>query len=172
MPTYTHPAAWPVHKLNEARALILPFQTRIPVDVNLIAKELGIGLWEFKNFNDTTSGKLFRDDQYGGTSRWSIGVNAKESHQRKRFTVAHEIAHFLLHRDKIGDELSDDSFYRSKLLTSKEEHQANRLAAEILMPFHLIQQLQLEGINDIDELARRFEVSSTAMKIRLGIPVY
>ena len=173
MTTYQYPTAqWPIHKLNEARAKIYPFQNTVPVDVNDIARHLGLSVWEFKNFPNTTSGKLFRDDNYGGTSGWSIGVNASESYERKRFTVAHEIAHYLLHRDQINNELSDDSFYRSKKLSSTQEHQANRLAAEILMPFHLLQRAQNEGIRDIDELAKRFGVSAVAMKIRLGIPVY
>ena len=57
---------------------------------------------------------------------------------RRRFTIAHEIAHFLLHRDKIGDQLSDDAMYRSSL-SSDDERAANRLAADILMPMGLIQ---------------------------------
>jgi hypothetical protein len=162
--------ATPFQKLNEARQRIKPYQNAIPVDVNAIASELGLSVWEFKAFPETVSGKLFKDDAYGGTSGWSIGVNAHEPYQRKRFTVAHEIAHFLLHRNKIQDELSDDTFYRSKLMSSSEEHQANRLAAEILMPFHLIQNLQDKGMRDIESLAEQLQVSPMAMKIRLGVP--
>jgi|HubBroStandDraft_5_1064220.scaffolds.fasta_scaffold594148_2 hypothetical protein len=158
-------------RFNEARSLILRFQNAIPVDVNDIARQLGLSIWEFKNFPDTMSGKLFKDHQYGGSSGWSIGVNASEGYERKRFTVAHEIAHFLLHRDQIPQELDDDAFYRSPLLSNREETDANRLAADILMPFHLLQRLQKQGIKSVNDLAAQLQVSPMAMKIRLGIPI-
>jgi hypothetical protein len=157
-------------KFAESLALLAPWQTSAPVDVKRIAGLLGIKVWEMQ-LPETVSGKLFRDTRHGGTSDFSIGVNASEGYVRKRFTVAHEIAHFLLHRDKITTELRDDAFYRSSVLSSREEVEANKLAANILMPYPLIHDLQKQGIRDIDELARRFEVSTIAMKIRLGIPV-
>jgi Zn-dependent peptidase ImmA (M78 family) len=61
-------------------------------------------------------------------------------------------------------------FYRSKL-TSKQETEANQYAADLLMPFSLINAFQEKGITDPEELARRLGVSLVAMKIRLGIPV-
>src|SRR5205085_480224 len=104
-----------------------------PVDVTAIASDLGIRVWEMRNLPENISGKIFRDRLNGGDSGFSIGVKASESFRRKRFTVAHEIAHYILHRDKIGDELADDAMYRSGLST-REEAQANQLAADILMP--------------------------------------
>ena len=65
--------------------------------------------------------------------------------------------------------LADDTMYRSGLSTT-EEAAANRLAADILMPFPLIQSVIASGINDVSILANKFQVSQIAMKIRLGIP--
>ena len=90
---------------------------------------------------------------------------------RQRFTVAHEVGHFVLHRDKLerGD-LVDDAMYRSGL-SSSEETAANRLAADILMPFQLIRSLLSAGIRDPEALANKLQVSAAAMRIRLGFPI-
>jgi len=151
--------------------IILNFQQAPPVDVVGLAEALGIRVWELSDLPATVSGKLFRDPVHGGSSQYSIGVNANEHFERKRFTVAHEIAHYILHRNKIQTELVDDTMYRSPLVTSAEEAQANKLAADILMPLQLIQKMIQNGVTDVDVLANLFQVSGTAMRIRLGVPV-
>ncbi|MGH9743743.1 MAG: ImmA/IrrE family metallo-endopeptidase [Candidatus Acidiferrum sp.] len=117
------------------------------------------------------SGKIFRDPLNGGTTGFSIAVNSTEAWVRQRFTIAHEIGHFILHRHLLDAKcaLADDTMYRSGLSTA-EEAAANRLAADILMPFPLIQSVIALGINNVPSLAVRFQVSQIAMKIRLGIP--
>jgi Zn-dependent peptidase ImmA (M78 family) len=136
-----------------------------------IARELGVNVWAMHSMPANISGKIFRDSLNGGTSGFSIAVNADEHPVRQRFTIAHEIAHFILHRARLetGD-LVDDTMYRSGLSTA-EEIAANRLAAQILMPMELIQTLISQGVNDVPSLAAKFQVSQAAMKIRLGIPV-
>jgi len=119
---------------------------------------------------DSVSGKIFKDPLNGGPSGFSIAVNARHAPVRKRFTVAHEIAHFILHRSKLDEGLVDDAMYRSSLST-KEEIESNKLAADILMPFPLIKALLDDGVREIGALALRFQVSEDAMKIRLGLPV-
>ena len=147
--------------------IILRHQTYPPVDVTAIAQELGINVWEMHALGENISGKIFRDPLNGGTSGYSIGVKASEGYRRKRFTIAHEIAHYILHRPKIGDELVDDAMYRSGLST-REEAQANQLAADILMPRQLIRLLQSQGLTDTVSLANKLEVSEAAMKVRLS----
>jgi Zn-dependent peptidase ImmA (M78 family) len=71
---------------------------------------------------------------------------------------------------KIGDGLTDDEFYRSEL-SNTQEAEANSLAADILMPFKLLNELTADGMKDLDQLAARFGVSQPALRIRLGIPV-
>lgn len=102
-----------------------------------------------------------------------IRVNKSDSARRQRFTVAHELAHYLIHRDQIGDGITDDILYRSTLSDSREA-QANRLAADLLMPDFLVSEwidkarlLQVEDV--VGFLADKFNVSEAAMKIRLGI---
>jgi Zn-dependent peptidase ImmA (M78 family) len=144
------------------------FQENPPVDVLGFADALGIAVWE-DDLPQGISGKLFRDETNGGHSGYSIVANASEGYRRKRFTIAHEIAHFMLHRHLIT-EVVDNALYRSGL-TSKQESEANRLAASILMPMRLIERLQNEGVTSVDGLADRLQVSGQAIMVRLGIPL-
>jgi predicted transcriptional regulator len=156
---------------NGIRQLLTGFQQKAPVNLRGLAEHLGISVWEMPNLPETISGKIFRDTAHGGASGYSIGVNAREGYTRKRFTLAHEIAHFLLHKSLIGDGIQDDALYRSEL-SGPQEVEANRLAADILMPYHLIRSMQTQGVRDVNALAQKLEVSVVAMKIRLGIPIY
>lgn len=80
--------------------------------------------------------------------------------------MAHEIAHFALHRDLIESGIIDDTMYRSEL-SDVYEVQANKMAADILMPIRLVKkQRELLG-GDVGALARVFQVSQASMKIRL-----
>ncbi len=88
------------------------------------------------------------------------------------FTIAHEIAHYILHRELIGDGIVDDILYRSGL-SDHLEAQANRLAADLIMPWPSLHK-RIQELSDLkneelyEQLAKDFEVSTTAMKIRLG----
>lgn len=151
--------------------IIAKYQTSAPVDVVAIASDLGLNVWETKSLPDSISGKIFKDPVNGGSSGFSILVNASHSLPRKRFTIAHEIAHFILHRNRLeSGELVDDAMYRSGI-TAKEETEANRFAADILMPFSLIRSLIAAGIRTPDQLASKLQVSIPAIRIRLGLPL-
>lgn len=164
-----HGGAAPPYGLIAGWDVISRFQSQPPVDVEGIANAMGVNVWESGSLGSDVSGKLFRDPINGGSSGYSILVNSADAFTRKRFTVAHEIAHFMLHRDLVGD-ITDDTFYRSSL-TNAQETAANKLAAEILMPYLLIQSVIESGTNGIKALATIFQVSESAMKIRLGIPI-
>jgi len=117
------------------------------------------------------SGEIRPDSENPGA--YLIKVNKNDSARRQRFTVAHELAHYLLHRDQIGDGIEDDVLYRSTL-TDTREAQANRLAADLLMPDVLVSEwidkaksLKVEDV--VGFLSDKFNVSPAAMKIRLGI---
>ena len=116
------------------------------------------------------SGQIWQDPVNGGTSGFSIGVRTTDALVRKRFTVAHELAHYVLHRYRLDGGLFEDVMYRGGL-SSREETQANQMAADILMPFGLLNKLLDEGENTVDGLAKRLQVSLAALKIRLGLPV-
>jgi len=147
-----------------------------PVDVEGIAGELGINV--VRDFlGDGISGKIQRDsaDQY------TIVVNATESPVRQRFTIAHEIAHYLYHRDLIGDGVSDSPAYRAPderiyettPLERRHETQANQFAANILMPKDLIRFIEAHQPDiQLPDLAQRLDVSLPALRVRKGLPPY
>jgi hypothetical protein len=153
----------------DTTALIRQHQGKAPVQVGAIAHALGINVYSGR-LPVGISGKLYRSPTEGGSSGWAILANNEEAKVRQRFTIAHEIGHFVLHLDLIGDSLEDDVFYRSKLSNFREA-EANRFAADMLMPWNLIQDLSDKGHNtSAQSLARALDVSEVAMKIRLGLP--
>lgn len=148
-----------------AREIILRHQQEAPVKVGAIASDLGVKVL-ISDLPLAVSGTLSRDKD--NRERWVIRVNRHEHKNRQRYTIAHELSHYVLHRDAIGNEVVDDTFYRSGL-SEKREYEANALAAEILMPWSLIR-LLMTGETTAKDLARLLEVSEAAMHIRLGLP--
>lgn len=136
----------------------------IPVNVVGLANRLGIKVYDAA-WPENISGKIQKDAKKGGESGFAIYVNRAHPNTRKRFTIAHEIAHYVLHEDKIGDGIFDDALYRSGL-PEKIEVQANGLAADILMPWQELVKRTPAGVHELAEL---FNVSEQAMSIRLGL---
>jgi Zn-dependent peptidase ImmA (M78 family) len=149
-----------------AKQIIERFQQFAPVDVMGIAEALGLSVWE--DDINPYSGKITRDPENGGFSGYSVIVNAAEPTNRKRFTIAHEIAHFILHGDEILNGGIEETLYRGGL-SDKKEAEANNLAADILMPLSLIETLIAQGKTSIEELAEALQVSKIAIGIRLGV---
>lgn len=153
-------------KVPAASAEIIErYQVAAPVKVGAIAGELGLTV-VISDLPLAVSGTLSKNKDDNG---WTIRVNRHEHRHRQRFTIAHEIAHFVLHRDAFGDELIDDTFYRSGL-SERREFEANALAAEILMPWPLIRRLMEQGQTSPQQLAESLQVSPAAISIRLGLP--
>ena len=151
---------------DEQKKIIQAHQNDFPIKVGAIAKAFDIDVKK-STLSAGISGEIKE-----ANGKVTIRVNRHDVKERQRFTLAHEIAHFLLHRDKIGDGIIDDILYRSGL-SDAQEAQANRLAADIVMPWSLIQR-SLEACSDlkpeqkIERLAQEAEISTTAIKIRLG----
>ena len=112
---------------------------------------------------------------------YEIFVNSKEKVTRQRFSVAHEIAHFIEHKDKIM-EFGIVGRQNDYSLSAKEEAQADTLAANILMPENCLDEyLKNENIgldtkidlNIVQKIARTFEVSLISVIMRLrGLGYY
>lgn len=96
-----------------------------------------------------------------------IFVNDDRPEPRQRFTIAHEIAHYLLHSEYVKSEKQIDKGIRSGYEDYKET-QANELAAEILLPLDEIDKAIGEGKNTLEKLSEEFHVSTDALKIRLN----
>jgi Zn-dependent peptidase ImmA (M78 family) len=93
----------------------------------------------------------------------AIVINGPSSERRRRFTIAHEIGHFVLHPECVAPERGGATNFAS----GPYERQADAFAAALLMPEHLVRQAALEEGADPRRLADRFEVSVQSMTIRL-----
>ena len=152
--------------------IIEKYSSMVPVPVFQILDDLGLGpIFEF--MEDNISGWIERrpDGTYG------IAVNANHASVRRRFTAAHELGHYIYHRDLLGAGVGDTRAYRAEgtrlpnaSIRPMHERQANSFAANILMPRSAIARLQQQGLTSPDQLADRLEVSLHAMCIRLGVP--
>lgn len=154
--------------LLQSQEVIRSHQHSAPVPVVDIAIALGIKVYETRSWPDDVSAMIRRDPK-GGPSGFAIYVNGNHARTRQRFSIAHEIAHFAMHYNLIGDGITDDALYRSRL-SSAVEVQANKMAADILMPWHLINEAVARGISTVEALAKHFDVSRSTMSIQLGVP--
>jgi Zn-dependent peptidase ImmA (M78 family) len=149
--------------------IIQKYTSSAPVKLGALASELGLMVFK-SSLKPDISGVIEPCDQ--AQSGFRIRLNRHEKIERQRFTLAHEIAHFLLHRHDIGGGLVDDAMYRSSL-SSRKEVEANKLASELIMPTNLVRKERearagLPADDLISELATVFRVSKQAMRIKLG----
>lgn len=157
------------HRISPEHVSVLDDFTRsVPVKVGALAQALGLKV-VVAALPINISGSIQPDIDSDG---YIIKVNRFEPKERQRFTIAHEIAHFLLHKDLIRNGVVDSVLYRSKL-SSRVEAEANRLAADIVMPSDRVSeavntfQLSMDA-QGISSLADHFQVSKQAMTIRTG----
>lgn len=80
-------------------------------------------------------------DKLAGFLFWSMDiglafVNADDILPRRRFTAAHELGHAVLHRDRMGRFTADTdaTLLEADAAADPIEREANRFAAELLMP--------------------------------------
>lgn len=152
----------------EVRQEIDGFLSEHPVKLGAIAKRLGVKVL-LSTLPRGTSGQIRQED-----GDFVIRINRHEAKHRQRFTLAHELAHFLLHRDKIVAEggWSENVLLRAPNQPVQIEYEANRLASDLVIPSHLLAQATADYNGPmtsevIEDLARRFGVSTAAMEIKL-----
>lgn len=101
-----------------------------------------------------------------GKDTVEITVNIKDNYHRQRFTLAHELAHCMLHADSLKNGCLE---LRSSLTTDEpREKAANILAGEILIPEKLLKIAYANLPLPISTiLANIFDVSENVMVARL-----
>lgn len=148
-------------------AIIQKHQTEYPVKLGAIAKELGV-IVKRATLTANISGEIKETN-----SVVTIKINRHDVKSRQRYTLAHEIAHFLLHKHLLGNGISDDVLYRSSE-SSVVENEADRLAADIIMPMYQVNTLHSKHSKDkengvlYEAIAEELGVSTIALKYRLG----
>lgn len=145
---------------------------QLPIDIEGLANYVG-AIVSYEPFNEELSGVLVKE-----SDRIVIGVNSSHSKNRQRFTIAHEIGHLVLkHQGELFvDHVVMKRDGKSSKAIDRQEIEANRFAAELLMPEALVLERAhaLEsgkaGLSPdelISQLAKDFQVSSQAMEYRL-----
>jgi Zn-dependent peptidase ImmA (M78 family) len=157
---------------GEALEIAKRYWPQVPVRVFELATELGLGPVFDPALGEMVSGMIQRRPD----GDFEIVVNARHHVNRQRFTVAHEIGHFIFHRDRLHAGTSDTLAYRTdqrifpnSLIGPEQERQANNFAANLLIPNTHLQAAQAAGFTDPSDLAQKYEVSLGAMKIKLGL---
>jgi Zn-dependent peptidase ImmA (M78 family) len=158
------------------------YQNCFPMPIVAIARDLGLEIYETGDFENTQSGSIVKEGD-----KYIIYINSHHAPTRKRFSIAHEIGHFLKHRAQLdkGQEMIDyivqtapngEQPHHAVALHRKTDHDmteeerkqeqaVNAFAAELLMPEEEFRKI-FEKSNTIEEIAGYFNVSASAATIR------
>ncbi|BCE02406.1 ImmA/IrrE family metallo-endopeptidase [Marinicellulosiphila megalodicopiae] len=140
---------------------------KFPVDPVSIGQKLGIRIVDAVLPEDI-AGALLKKIGEGPI----IMLHGKDPINRKRFTLAHELGHYVhrLERGHFDDQEIDHVDHRnqdSRKGSDEEEISANRFAASLLMPAQKVKSLCKHKV-DVYQLSEFFKVSTSAMKYRLN----
>ncbi len=137
-----------------------------PVDLRVVAEKLGLGYEEVDYFPDDVEALLVPMED--GTI---AVVNKNFPTNKRRFSLAHELCHHHLHKDRSvleptatidSPESTEDEF------TNKDpfEAEADIFAGELLVPLAMLKKSYRPGLTAAD-IARIFEVSESAASVAL-----
>ena len=155
---------------------------KVPVNIEEQIRSEGIILNKsYLDFEKGICGELKKEN-----GKFIINISWVDHYYRKRFTMAHELGHFILHKDLIGNGVDDNKEYKklyrtNNKITNAQEAEANDYAAKVLMPEEaiialakltkIIKSVKSEVDIDIlwlDYLSKKFQVSKEAFTIRLA----
>lgn len=131
-----------------------------PLDVSALTRLLGIKM-RFEPMDGEDSGSLVKDKKSG---EWVMKVNSLHHCNRQRFTIAHELGHYIKHSMQ-SESFQDKTFFRNGE-TNRLEIEANQFAAELLMPADYYHDFIKHTSQKVEDLAEHFQVSSMAVRIR------
>ena len=160
-------------------------EDKIPVNIEEKIRKNNIELNKYCfDLKDDILGEIKKEN-----GKFIINIQARDHYYRKRFTMGHELAHFIKHKELIGDGVDDgkvgNKLYRTiyrknDKITSKEEVEANHYSAELLIPNKLanfiyqnfFKDIKKEDSLDIDInflefLSKKFQVSTAVASFRI-----
>ena len=101
---------------------------------------------------------------------WGIAYNGKARGERQRFTIAHELGHFILHRSQKQSFNCDSQSVHTGIDGLRQiEREADEFASNLLMPGDLLREWisnQRIDLHVLSAIAKRFQVSFEALCIR------
>lgn len=150
---------------------------KLPIDLDLVRQMLpdtpfgrGTVIKEPADLTwNASEGALVRNSD--NHAEWGIFVNPKARPVRKRFTFAHELGHFVLHRATQWSFNCDQESVHTGIETLKQiEREADEFAGNLLMPGDMLRD-RIDGkridFRLLGALAKEFDVSLESMCIRL-----
>lgn len=151
----------------------------VPVD-NIVDSVLGLRVRNVEDMSKAPGCEDLLPGDVSGlllTGLGEIWVDANEAGQwdtRRRFTVGHEVGHYLIHNDgrpqifcRKADIVEDEEPRDTPTPKPVAELQADAFAAALLMPAHLIREQAETCDRNLDIMKERFNCSHKAMKYRL-----
>ena len=133
--------------LKDAKISQAPIMIRDVVNHIKKTSDLSVYPWAF---GDNTDGIQVTHGESA-----TIGYNQDQHRHRQRFTVAHEIGHFMMGHTN-GNSFDLDS-------KKPEEIEANQFAAELLIPLSLLNKELKNGNKDVENIAKIFDVSKESI---------
>jgi len=142
---------------NKVNAILKKLNVvKAPIPIEKVASLFSLEIVYYPKFPNSISGAIIKDEDLH-----AIGVNENHPKVRQRFTIAHELGHYIMGHDE--NTILDDTFDKN----TDKEREANKFAGELLMPYDLLKSDIEKEICDIPSLAKKYEVSEQAMSIRL-----
>ncbi len=139
---------------------------KLPIDIDKIIKSYGLKI-KYLDFDNDLSAMLVKQTIYINKNEY------KTNEARANFSKAHELGHFVLHNVE-AHEFKPVRFRSSGIEDQEKirEREANQFGASLLMPESLLEKAIGDKSelteDDIRDLAKQFNVSFTAMSIRLS----
>lgn len=148
-----------------AKRVLAESKVRVPpVDLRQILSANGIGYEEVDDFPDTVDALIIADG-----AKFYAAVNARQHLHRQRFSLAHELGHFFLHREGMPEDAvtidNPPSGEADIPMKSAAEIEADLFAGELLVPLEM---LKLHVRKGIQELSRLFMVSEHVISIAIS----
>jgi Zn-dependent peptidase ImmA (M78 family) len=154
-------------KAEEVLALFqITDPSQLPVRVERIANVLGLSINYF-NPQNIPEGSGLSANISGMIDGFTVFVNSEDHPKRQRFTIAHEIGHYLLHSKRSRG--FKEIFYRDLTHDYGEgaarEEEANNFAEGLLMPDRIFARCVSFGTSD-EILADMFKVSTQSIQAK------
>ena len=162
---------------HEQRELLARYKASFPVQVGKLAEELGLTVVSTHDLPHGMSGSIAKEgDQY------FIYVNANQPLRRQRFTIAHEIGHFLKHKSYLDqtDEILNPTKKAILNRTNhgagsansdqerQREYAADKFAGDLLMPEVTFRDVWPKA-QCLKDVADYFGVSEMAANVRAAL---
>lgn len=162
---------------EQQRQILERYQSTFPVPVGKLAEELGLTVISTTDLPHGMSGSISREGEI-----YVVYVNANQPLRRQRFTIAHEIGHFLKHKKYLdqADEIlnpakkailtrkNDGASAANDIEERRREYAADQFAGNLLMPEVNFKEVWLKA-QCLKDVADYFGVSEMAANVRAAL---